>query len=200
MPYFDLFASPRWLRMRTKVVSWSHQRWLKEPQGGPCFWRQVFPQTWKTSSVQPIFKNKGHRTNQKSYWPIALPTSIAKVLGISSKSSFLNTVFVHHHSSWTVSILAKVVDSWAGPRMRCKIYIELLTMRLACMPSSVWEFPWSRLHSRDRAPKYERHGLCMSFQGTSKWVRVGHTFGSMWAWQPKCEGSETNLLLVEIFA
>ena len=31
------------------------------------------------------------------------------------------------------------------------------------------------------------------------WVRVGHTFGSMRAWQPKCGFSETALLLAETF-
>ena len=42
-------------------------------------------------------------------------------------------------------------------------------------------------------------GVCMLFRGTSKWVRVGHTFGSMRAWQPKCGCSETALLLAETF-
>ena len=39
----------------------------------------VFPQTWKTASVQPIFKNKGERTDPKNYRPIALLPSISKV-------------------------------------------------------------------------------------------------------------------------
>ena len=37
------------------------------------------------------------------------------------------------------------------------------------------------------------------FRVTSKWVRVGHTFGSMRAWQPKCGCSETALLLAKTF-
>ena len=39
----------------------------------------VFPQIWKTASVQPIFKNKGERTDPKNYRPIALLPSISKV-------------------------------------------------------------------------------------------------------------------------
>ena len=39
----------------------------------------VFPQIWKTASVQPIFKNKGQRTDPKNYRPIALLPSISKV-------------------------------------------------------------------------------------------------------------------------
>ena len=55
------------------------------------------------------------------------------------------------------------------------------------------------VHSRDGAPAYECSGFCMPFRGTSTSERVGHTFGSMRAWQPKCECSETDLLLAETF-
>ena len=64
MPFFDIFASPRWspLRMRTKVVSFFifsrafkpkklrpyDQRWLKQPQGGPTL----------TTSISPLGNNK----------------------------------------------------------------------------------------------------------------------------------------------
>ena len=42
-------------------------------------------------------------------------------------------------------------------------------------------------------------GVCMLFRGTSKWVRVGHTFGSIRARQPKCGCSETALLFAKTF-
>ena len=36
------------------------------------------------------------------------------------------------------------------------------------------------IHARDGAPTYECSAwFCMLFRGTSTWVRVGHTFGSM---------------------
>ena len=52
-----------------------------------------------------------------------------------------------------------------------------------------------------RVPTYECNGVCMLFRGTSTLVRVGHTFGSMRAWQPKCgcTCSETALLLAKTF-
>ena len=48
-----------------------------------------------------------------------------------------------------------------------------------------------------RGAEYECSGVCMLFRGTSKWVRVGPTFGSMRAWQPKCGCRETALRLAE---
>ena len=39
----------------------------------------VYPSTWKTAIVQPVYKQKGERCNPKNYRPIALLPSVSKV-------------------------------------------------------------------------------------------------------------------------
>ena len=39
----------------------------------------VYPNTWKTAIVQPVYKQKGERCNPKNYRPIALLPSVSKV-------------------------------------------------------------------------------------------------------------------------
>ena len=64
---------------------------------------------------------------------------------------------------------------------------------------AVWEIPRSIGTRTWRGADVWVEWFCMPFRGTSTWVRVGHTFGSMRAWQPKCGCSETDLLLAETF-
>ena len=62
-------------------------------------------------------------------------------------------------------------------------------------PSSVWEIPRSRYtHVTGR-----RRMSAVVFACRFEELRLGHTFGSMRAWQPKCGCSETDLLLAETF-
>ena len=39
----------------------------------------VFPGQWKTAWIQPIYKNKGERSDPRNYRPIALLPSVSKV-------------------------------------------------------------------------------------------------------------------------
>ena len=64
---------------------------------------------------------------------------------------------------------------------------------------SVWEIPRSRYTHVTGRRRMSAVVFACRFWGTSKWVRVGHTFGSMRAWQPKCGCSKTNLILDETF-
>ena len=61
--------------------------------------------------------------------------------------------------------------------------------------ATVWEIPRSRYtHVTGR-----RRMSAVVFACRFEELRLGHTFGSMRAWQPKCGCSETDLLLAETF-
>ena len=45
----------------------------------------VFPKTWKTALIQPIFKNKGKRSDARNYRPIALLPSVSKVFNAQTQ-------------------------------------------------------------------------------------------------------------------
>ena len=61
--------------------------------------------------------------------------------------------------------------------------------------STVWEIPRSRYtHVTGR-----RRMSAVVFACSFEELRLGHTFGSMRAWQPKCGCSETDLLFAETF-
>ena len=123
-------------------------------------------------------------------------------LSLSLSLSFLFSPFspLHDHH---VSVLVCGDVRWLRPRTH---HVTLRTLLGAqrgetCLSekvrgqSTVWEIPRSGYtHVTGRRPMSA--GV---FRGTLKWVRVGHTFGSMRAWQPKCGCSETALLLAETF-
>ena len=74
-----------------------------------------------------------------------------------------------------------------------RAYITNLLLVLATR--SVWEIPRSGYtHVTGR-----RRMSAVVFACRLEGLRLGHTFGSMRAWQPKCGCSETDLLLAETF-
>ena len=46
-----------------------------------CVKESCFPDSWKVSSVVPVFKNVGKRSTAKNYCPVSLLSVVSKVFG-----------------------------------------------------------------------------------------------------------------------
>ena len=44
-----------------------------------CLKESYFPDCWKVSSVVPVFKNVGERSNAKNYCPVSVPFVVTKI-------------------------------------------------------------------------------------------------------------------------
>ena len=45
-----------------------------------CLQESCFPDSWKASSVVPVFKNVGEKSAAKNYYPVSLLSVVSKVL------------------------------------------------------------------------------------------------------------------------
>ena len=84
--------------------------------------KAFFPSVWKRTSITPIYKGKGDRSDATSYRPIALLPAVSKVLeGFAKKQLLHHCILQQPHTRRAVWLLPKrsvvwqllaVLDEW----------------------------------------------------------------------------------------